>query len=469
MSRNTEHKKVVHPLLKQIMKGESKTLEFKQEIPAGDHIAKTVIAFANTAGGQLVIGVNDQGQRVGLGKQDVFEIMDQISSIIHDHCEPTLFPEIYVENVDGCELLVVRVTRGALLPYYLKNKGNEQGCYVRLGATNRQAGPEQIVELERQRLNVCFDEQICYDVSFDSLNLHTIRERFEQAGKKLEQEQLLNLKLIREDQGTFYPTHGLLILLGYYEHVEIKCSRFKGSTMSIFLDKKEFSGDLFSQLDQSELFIRNHLHLKAEIQGLQRTETYELPMPAIREALLNAFIHRDYSCFGRDIKLGIYDDVLNIVSPGGLPHGLILEDLKKGRSEIRNRSLARVFKTLGYIEQWGSGIQRIYDFCAKADVKKPALTESGDFIDWEFYRPELEDKASGQIGGQIGGQIELSDRQNEILKLIRLNPKINRKSLAENLSINESAISKHMKTLKEKGVIKRVGGTRGRWHMLKEL
>jgi ATP-dependent DNA helicase RecG len=145
------------------------------------------------------------------------------------------------------------------------------------------------------------------------------------------------LRLIQREQGRDYPTHGLLILLGRYEHVETKCSRFKGNTMAVFLDKKEYRGDLFHQLEQTELFIKNHLHLKAEILGLQRTESYEIPMPAIREVLVNAVLHRDYSNSGRDIKVGIYDDMLNIVSPGGLPNGLTEADLQQGRSEIRNR------------------------------------------------------------------------------------------------------------------------------------
>ena len=149
-----------------------------------------------------------------------------------------------------------------------------------------------------------------------------------------------NLKLIIQQNGQDYPSHGLLILLGLYEQVEIKCSRFKGTTMTVFLDKKEYRGDLFSQLKQTEQFIKNHLHLRAEILGLQRTESYEIPIPAIREALVNAVLHRDYSNAGRDIKVGIYDDILNIVSPGGLPNGLTEEDLAQGRSEIRNRVLA---------------------------------------------------------------------------------------------------------------------------------
>lgn len=121
------------------------------------------------------------------------------------------------------------------------------------------------------------------------------------------------------------------------------------------------------------------MNLKAEILGLQRTETFELPIAAIREALINALVHRDYSNFGRDIKVGIYDDAVNIVSPGGLPNGITLEEALTGRSEIRNRVLARVFKELGYIEQWGSGIARIQELCEQAGSQTPVFKETGDF------------------------------------------------------------------------------------------
>ncbi|WP_282958998.1 ATP-binding protein, partial [Castellaniella defragrans] len=142
-----------------------------------------------------------------------------------------------------------------------------------------------------------------------------------------------------------------------------QCARFKGTNMSVFLDRKEYTGDLFSQIEQTEIFIKNHLSLRAEIRGLKRYDYLEIPENAIREALINAYVHRDYSNFGRNIKVAIYDDLVNIVSPGGLPNGLTEADLLQGRSEIRNRVLARVFRELGYIEHWGSGLQRIKQIC----------------------------------------------------------------------------------------------------------
>jgi len=378
-------------------------------------------------------------------------------------------PEIYIENVNGIELLVLEVNRGSLLPYYLNDKGRDQGTYIRLGATNREASVEYIQELERQRLNLCFDEQINFTVPIKSLDLTPLLERFEKFGKPLDSDKMLNLKLTQHENGQTYATHGLLILLGYYEHVETKCSRFKGNTMAVFLDKKEYTGDLFTQLEQTELFIKNHLHLKAEILGLQRTETYELPIPAIREALVNAVLHRNYSNFGRDIKVGIYDDILNVVSPGGLPNGLTQADLTQGRSEIRNRVLARVFKALGYIEQWGSGIQRIEFYCAEAGLSPPRLSERGDFVDWEFPRSPLE-ADNDSAGNEKGSEKSTEKSSEKILALIQQEPAISARAIAEALGLSARAIEKQLSNLKLKGLITRIGSAKsGHWQALSDF
>ena len=462
------------PLLLEIQKGESKTLEFKQQLPKGQQIAKTLIAFANSSGGKLIVGVTDDRQLVGI-QDDIFELQDKITSMIYELCAPQLAAQIYIENIDGVELLVVEVARGSLFPYYLKSIGREQGTYIRLGASNRVASPEHIQQLELQRLNISFDALANYQYPLEKLNLTVLEEAFKAADKTLTLEKMLNLKLVIEEQGQRYASHGLLILLGQYEHVMTQCARFKGTNMSVFLDRKEYTGDLFSQIEQTEIFIKNHLSLRAEIRGLKRYDYLEIPENAIREALVNAYVHRDYSNFGRNIKVAIYDDLVNIISPGGLPNGLTEADLLQGRSEIRNRVLARVFRELGYIEHWGSGLQRIKQMCEAEKLATPEFLETNDFFDVKLYRPmtELESGAiGGSIGGSIGSSIQetmLTDRQKEILVLIQQNPKVSYRAMAEQFGINESAVKKHLNRLKDAGWLERVGGTRGYWVIKKEF
>ena len=470
-----------HPLLQEIQKGESKTLEFKQQLPKGQQIAKTLIAFANSSGGKLVIGVTDDRQLVGI-QEDIFVLQDKITSMIYELCSPQLAAQIYIENIAGIELLVVEVARGSLFPYYLKPVGREQGTYIRLGASNRVASPEYIQQLELQRLNVSFDALANYQYPLEKLDLTVLEAAFKAADKALTLEKMLNLKLMVQEQGKHYASHGLLILLGKYEHVMTQCARFKGTNMSVFLDRKEYTGDLFSQIEQTEIFIKNHLSLRAEIRGLKRYDYLEIPENAIREALVNAYVHRDYSNFGRNIKVAVYDDLVNIVSPGGLPNGLTEADLLQGRSEIRNRVLARVFRELGYIEHWGSGLQRIKQICEAENLATPEFSEKGDFFDVKLYRPVIE-PVSDAVGGTMGGTIKelggivsgtieshaLTERQIQILALIQKQPKISYRQMIEQLGIHKSAIQKHLESLKDAGWLERVGGTRGYWAIKKEF
>jgi len=375
-------------LAKQIQNGESKTLELKAKLPKNTNIAKTVIAFSNTAGGKLIIGVNDKREIVGIEDIALFEIQDKIASIISDQCSPNIIPEIYSVNIEYKLLLVIEVVRGNLKPYFLKNQGKANGTYIRIGATNRLADLENINELERQKRHISFDEEICYETTFEDLDTSPLFDRFEKIGRPLNLEKLQNLKLVKSENNILYPTNALMILLGAFPHSMVKCARFKGKTMDVFIDKKEYTGNIFSILENTQHFILNHINLGATINGLYRKEVYEIPEVAIREALVNAIIHRDYVNRGRDIKVGVYDDVVNIVSPGSLPNNITMEDIFSGRSESRNRVLANIFKELGFIEQWGSGINRIMNTCKEYGLPAPKIEEQNDFMDIEIIRSQ---------------------------------------------------------------------------------
>jgi ATP-dependent DNA helicase RecG len=380
----------VSNLLRLIKDGEGKTLELKERLPENESIARTVLAFSNTSGGRLVVGVNDQRVIVGVDENDIFQIQDKIASIIFDSCYPNILPEIYTLNVEGKLILVVEIFRGNLLPYYLKKEGKNKGTYIRIGATNRLAAFSNVIDLERQKRQLCFDEEINYEYSLGDLNLDPLYKVFQGVGKDLDDLKLKNLKLIKEENNKLYPTNALLILLGTLPQCTLKCGRFKGTTMDLFIDKKEYSGNLFAILDSGLAFILNHINLRGEIKGLQRTDTYELPVVALREALINALIHRDYTNEGRDIKVGIYDDVVNIVSPGSFPNTITADDINEGRSEARNKAVARVFKELNLIEQWGSGIRRIKRSCFDLGLREPLIQEKNDFVDVEIWRPIAE-------------------------------------------------------------------------------
>jgi ATP-dependent DNA helicase len=303
-------------ILDEIKNGESKILELKEKLPDNKSIAKTVIAFANTSGGKIIVGINDKLNITGVDANSVYSQKDKIASVIFDSCSPDILPEIYTINIGGKLLLAIEIFRGNLMPYFLKSEGKSDGVYIRVGATNRKASPQIIEELQRHKRYVSFDEEINYDITVREPDMLPIKARFAKIGKTLNDEKLRNLKLIKTDRGITYPTNALLILLGKFPHCTVKCARFKGVTMETFIDKKEYRGNIFSVIENTQSFILNHINLSAKIEGLYRTDSYEIPIVALREALINALIHRDYANFGRDVKVGVYDDIVNIVSPG---------------------------------------------------------------------------------------------------------------------------------------------------------
>ena len=376
--------------IKEIVKnGENKTIEFKEIIPNSKKISQTAVAFANGAGGKILIGITDDRKIVGIDeKQDIFKIIDDLNTIIYDSCYPNINADIYTENKDNKTILVIEVFPGNLKPYYIKSMGKENGVYIRVGASNRKASYENILELERQRRNITFDEEIDWDLEYEDLNLDFLKKKFKENGKDFSEEKLLNLGLIKKDGNDLKVTRGFGIILGLYENTNINCARFKGKTMDIFLDKKEFTGDIFGKIENIQMFLSNHLNISSKFENFQRKDILEIPMLALREGIINAIVHRDYSNQGRDIKIGIYDDVVEIVSPGGLPSTLTIEQIYSGRSEIRNRVLARIFKELNFIEKWGSGINRMINLCKEVNLKVPEIKETGDSIVLTFYRTE---------------------------------------------------------------------------------
>ncbi len=466
-----------------IAQGENKTLEFKESLPKNESIAKTVVAFSNTSGGRLIIGINDNREIVGIAEENLSELQDTIVSVIIDRCHPNILPEIYTLNIEGKLLLVIEIFRGNLLPYYLKSEGKAEGTYIRVGATNRKASVENIMELERQKRHIGFDVEINTDVDFSLLDLTPLLNRFAAVGKPLDAPKLSNLKLIKTENGKTYPTNALLILLGYFPHCSVKCARFKGITMELFIDKKEYSGDIFGILENTQNFILNHINLRGEIKGLYRTDTYEIPLVALREALINALIHRDYTNGGRDIKVGIYDDIVNIVSPGSFPSTITAEDIAQGRSEARNKTVANIFKELGLIEQWGSGIARIKILCAENGLREALIEEKNDSVDVEFYRPIVD--ATVEVTGvhaktAVGNVIvsandrlrpittnydQLRPEEITVIKYLESHLNITRKNAKEILSIGETKIKEVFNILIEKGLIQRHGSGRGTYYI----
>jgi ATP-dependent DNA helicase RecG len=259
-----------------------------------------------------------------------------------------------------------------------------EGTYIRVGATNKPADMEMIMELERQRRNVSFDEELDYDLSDKALNLERLKNDFrEYTGRVMTENDLFNMRILKTEHDRVYPTFGGVLLASkaiYMEYARVKCARFRGTVMDDFIDQKEFTGPLYHQVEMAMKFAELYIAKSGKVERLQRIDRYEVPLEAIREAIVNAVVHRDYSISGADTKFAIFDDRLEITSPGALPRSLEIEDIIAGRSEIRNKVIARFFREINFIEQWGTGIRKIIRLLENHGLNPPQFKESGLFF-----------------------------------------------------------------------------------------
>ena len=379
-------------------KPESRRLEFKETFPKGNQIAKTAIAFANGAGGKIVFGVRDNPREiVGIPDAELFLMEERVSDHIFTTCAPNILPEISIQSVEGKSLLVVEVFPGSHRPYHLRKKGRRQGAFIRVGSTNRPASPEILESLERQRRNVSFDAVPAYDVHWQDVNLENFLTAYAEAtGKPLEETHMRNLGLLIREREQTHPSNGAILLsddgdrVRRFPFAKIECARFKGVTMDVFIDQATVNLPLHKVPEACMAFVKRNIALSARIGEIHREDRWEYPLEAVREVVINAVVHRDYALMGSDTKIAIYDDMLEITSPGPLPDTLSPEDLGTGRSVIRNRVIALIFKDLGLIEAWGSGMLKIRQAVSEYPETDVVFREAGHAFQVQFVKRETD-------------------------------------------------------------------------------
>jgi ATP-dependent DNA helicase RecG len=454
-----------------ISSGESKTVEFKKDFPQKNQIAKTVCAFANRAGGHIIIGIDDNGEVVGIHVDLLDDYLDRISNIIHDNVYPMLIPELYTYKIENKTVIVVQVYPGNTPPYYIKSEGKQKGTYVRVGKTNKTADTEMLQELQRRSLNKTFDEDICKEA--DSENLAHLIHILENAlGKEITQEKLENLHLLIPVGDLKYFSNAAEIILGKMDNCRIKCARFTGDSVLDFIDKKEYSGDIFQQLNSAIGFIKSHINIAGIItgSGLKRKDVLEIPEEVFREAILNAIVHRDYAISGSDIKVAIYNSRIDVVSPGGLPKSITIEEIYAGRSEIRNKIIARIFREAGIIEQWGSGIPRIREACRQEGLKSPELSEDGMFVRLTVFRrinePIVYEKRTEYTSGMSKVQ-ETEKEKDQVYQLVKQNESLTVKQISNIVGISQASAQRRLDALQKDKRISRVGSKKtGKWKII---
>jgi predicted HTH transcriptional regulator len=363
-----------------LQRPEGKTLEFKRDLSSPEKVLHTLIAFANTAGGLLVIGVENGTKRVR-GLLDPLKEEERLASLISDRIAPRLIPTVDVIAWRSVQLMVVEVFPSSNRPHYLKNLGPEEGVFVRIGSINRKADAALRQELRRMASNETFDESPLAKFDSEALDFRAASESFPARGQ-LKKVDLQTLRLLTSHGRRLVPTVGGLLLFGRqpeqrFPDAWVQCGRFKGTDKTEITDSAECRGTLQKSLEAAYEFIKRHAMQGMAIDELKRVEQASLPLRAVRELLVNAVVHANYAQQGAPIRVSLFDDRIEIENPGVLLAGLTIDDIRQGISRLRNRVIGRVFKELGYIEQWGSGIQRASAECEAAGLAAPEFEERG--------------------------------------------------------------------------------------------
>ena len=367
-------------LLDALRRPEGKTLEFKRDLSSPDGLLRTVVAFANTAGGTVLVGVEDRTIHVR-GIADPLGMEERLASLISDSITPRLLPDLEILSFRKTHVVAVHVFPSPTRPHHLTKAGPIAGTYVRVGSTNRRADDALIAEMQRFAQGQAFDECAMPELDSEAIDFRVASESFATL-RRLGRRDLETLKLMTGHQGRKVPTVGGILLFGtdrlrHFPDAWIQVGRFSGIDRAVIADHAEVKGPLLPGIDAAIAFVEKHSTRGVDIGRLRGVERWSLPPAAVREAVINAVAHADYSQRGAPIRVAMFDDRLEVENPGLLPFGLTVADLPLGVSKLRNRVIGRVLHELGLVEQWGSGVQRMIAACRDAGLAAPVSRRSG--------------------------------------------------------------------------------------------
>jgi ATP-dependent DNA helicase RecG len=435
-------------LVKEIKGGESLTVEFKTSFDK--EVFETSVALANTKGGVILIGVSDKGETKGIqiGRETLKDWANQISQAT----EPRIIPEIEIEKIDRRKVAVIRIKEFPIKPVSLKGR-----CFRRVKNSNRIMQPHEIAEMHFQSTGMSWDKLPSTNVSLDDVDIEKIekyiessrdagRRKISSAEKPLQV--LEKLELIKDGK----PTWAATLLFHkrpqrFLSQAVIHCGKFKEET--VVIDDRMIEGPIIEQIEEAMDFIRKNINVKFVMTGKPlREEVWDYPLEALREAVVNAVCHRDYTA-PSNTEVRIYDDELIVWNPGGLPLGLTVEDLYKPHpSVLRNKGIGGIFYDMGLIEQWGSGIDKMRMACEKAGIPGPKFEEHQGFR--VIFRKDIYTEEYLQ-------KLGLNERQIKAVMYVKERGKITNKDYQKLNVCSRNTATNDLKELIQKRIVKESG------------
>lgn len=448
--------------LKEIVKtGESETVEFKKSTGEWKEIIETISAFANTRGGIILVGIDKEKRICGvsIGKGTIEDLTNKILN----NTEPKIYPEVSIQSLDKKKIIYIKVEDYSYDVVLAFGKP-----FKRVGKNTVRMSKDEyrkrILEIHKKELY--FDGQVCSEASLSGIDEEKVKEFLRKAKSRrkididenlLVKEVFKKLKLMKEEE----LTNACILLFGknpqeFFMQSGVKCIRFKGTDITAdMLDLKDIEGDLFEQLEETENFIFRNIGLKAwlEDRKLERQEKWEYPPKAIREALVNAIVHRDYRSTGK-VQVRIYDDRIEFWNPGRLPSGWTPETLRQEHtSEPFNPLIFKMFFWVGEVEEVGSGTNKIISWCKEWGLPEPEFGVSGTSIFIKFRKDIFTEEYLKKLG--------LNERQIKAVLYVKKEGKITNKEYQELYRVSKRTATNDLDELMQKNVFEKIG-TRGK-------
>ena len=434
-----------------IKEGEGLTIEFKEKYTP--KIVQDLVAFANSKGGKILIGVTDDGKIKGekLSNKMKAEIVT-----LARNCEPAI--ELSVKQIE--DIILIEVKEGEEKPYSCS-----YGYYKRLDAVTQKLTQKEISGLYKNSTERTFDDKICDQIKIEDISLNKVKYFFKEAGININvtKNNLLNiLSNINISNENKINNTGVLFFASnvtkFISNSEMVLLAFKGKERVDIFDRKDVSDDLLTQFNEAVFFLEKHLNKATVINGVNRDDVYEIPIPALREAVANAIIHRDYSVKGTQIQIEVFPDRVDILNPGTLLPPVTTKNLGI-ISKRRNHLIADMFFRLHKVEKSGTGINRIKAYLKSANVKQARFKEVSGFFKISFLRGNVTENVTENV---------TDERIVKLVDLLTMNPKISTIELASKLNVTKMTVLRDIEKLKKDNLLTRVGTNKGGyWKVLK--
>ncbi|MCK5320233.1 putative DNA binding domain-containing protein [Candidatus Parcubacteria bacterium] len=436
---------------------ETEKLELKKSTSELKEAIIAIVAILNKhQKGVIYFGIKNNGEIVGQKASE--KTIRNISRSISSHIEPKIYPKINKIAIDKKECVKIEF-HGNEIPYYAKGR-----AFIRVGDENKQLSAKEIenIILRKNKDKLRWDKEICEEAKITDISVAKLRLFLKKSGLKYDNLENSLKKLGLSQKNSLLNT--AVILFGkkpekFFPNAKLRCAVFGTDDSSYIIDRQEFTGDLFYLIEKAEEYILKNIHIGMKLEGLYRVDVPEINKKAFREAIINAFCHRDYYSYD-SVNIAIFKNRLEIRNHGLLFGGLTIAKIKKENvSERRNELIAEMFHKINFVEKWGKGISLILSKEPTANFKEVGL----QFI--SVFKRKFKEEAEGLAEGLVEGLVE---NQKKILGFVEKNPQISKKKLSKKIGISATAIDKNILTLKQKGFLKRVGPDKGGyWKRLK--